>query len=274
MFSLDYLNAQPVVIRDWQKLQIILVGCGGTGSWLAPALARLARSLVDGGKNVDLVLVDPDKVELKNIYRQNFAQHEVGLNKAQCLAIRYGTAWGVEIQAIASPFNNLFVDLPVNQSTLCVIIGCVDNAAARREIAEALSYNDSSLLPSVWWLDCGNHEVSGQVLIGSSNAAPWFDEALGWCKNLPSPALQHPELLQAKIEEIAELSCAEIQQRNAQSLTVNQQVAAIAADYVVRLLSRSLNRFATYFDLASGTMRSLYVTPEAIARKVGEIANL
>ncbi len=76
-----------------------------------------------------------------------------------------------------------------------------------------------------------------------------------FCINLPSPSLQHPELLQPLPEELASkrLSCAEIQARNQQNLFVNQQVAAIASEYLLALtLTGGLRRFATYFDGQSG----------------------
>jgi hypothetical protein len=50
-----------------------------------------------------------------------------------------------------------------------------------------------------------------------------------------------------------------------QSLAVNQMVASVATDYLLRLTSGGLKRFATYFDLESGSMRSRYITPEEIA---------
>jgi hypothetical protein len=54
--------------------------------------------------------------------------------------------------------------------------------------------------------------------------------------------------------------------RNAQSLIVNQMIAAIGADYLVQLvLSQSLISYATYFDLATMSMRSKFITPEALA---------
>ena len=37
-----YVNAVPVLLRDAEELRLYLVGCGGTGSWLTPDIARLA----------------------------------------------------------------------------------------------------------------------------------------------------------------------------------------------------------------------------------------
>ena len=63
--DLSYLEAVSVRLPEWNELQIVLVGCGGTGSWLAPHLARLVKVLQrqDQGKQVSLTFVDHDRVE-------------------------------------------------------------------------------------------------------------------------------------------------------------------------------------------------------------------
>ena len=101
--DLSFLEARPVVTRTWRSLSITLVGCGGTGSWLAPAIARIARVLLDAGepdRRVSVTFVDPDTVEQKNLARQNFCAAELGANKARALALRYGAAWGLDIKAV------------------------------------------------------------------------------------------------------------------------------------------------------------------------------
>lgn len=88
-----------------------------------------------------------------------------------------------------------------------------------------------------------------------------------FCTALPAPTVQHPELLVPlpEEEEGSTLSCEQLAMLNAQSLMVNQRVAAEAADYLLRLtLVRDLRRFATYFDLAGGSARSKYTVPQAI----------
>lgn len=275
--NLDYLQARPVVTRSWRTLEIVLVGCGGTGSWLAPSLARLTRVMRDAGKVVRLTLIDPDRVESANVPRQNFCAAEVGLPKATALALRYGTAWGIEIPAIVAHFNEKHLP-PVGGEALAVIVGCVDNAAARREIAEVVATRNGEAArysggpPAVWWLDCGNHKESGQVLLGSASSAEELKKAFEpatICRALPSPALQRPELLEALPDELPQavehLSCAQLALLSVQSLMVNQNIAAVAADYMLRLvMAGDLRKFATYIDLPSGATKSFYTTPEAV----------
>ena len=86
------------------------------------------------------------------------------------------------------------------------------------------------------------------------------------------PGQQHPELLSEQTgfevdESEAGLSCADLALRGAQGLAVNQQVAAIAGDYLLQMLVyNTLSRFQTYFDQGSGTMRSTPITPDNAQR--------
>jgi len=167
---------------------------------------------------------------------------------------------------------------------LGVIIGCVDNAAARRTIGETLdqashSYGEDGL-PRIWWLDCGNGTDTGQVLLGAARnvrqlqyAFPYLP-APGFCVNLPAPDLQHPELREAQAEQTSQqtreagLSCAEMLLTGDQSPSINAMVANIAATYLWRLFtdSKGLTTFATYCNLEVLSARSRYITPDHIAQ--------
>lgn len=280
--DLSYLHAVPILIGEFRSLNLYLIGCGGSGSWLAPSVVRIARVLRDQRRvDVNLTFVDPDVVETANVFRQHFCDAEVGQPKAATLAARYGVAWGIEIQAITARFDRTMLShrYGAYQDSLTVLIGCVDNAAARKSIAEALDYANygAEQRPSAWWLDCGNSWASGQVLLGATTRPNLLARAFDLptvCSVLPAPSLQHPELLQPRPEELGDsrLSCEEMLARNAQSLTVNQMIAAIAADYLTGLLlGQDLCSFATYFDLASKTVRTKYITPEAVAAAVDAI---
>jgi PRTRC genetic system ThiF family protein len=278
------LNARHIVLSAYQQIEIYLVGCGGTGSWLAPSLCRIARYLTQRGKNTTLIFIDRDIVEEKNVLRQNFCDAEVGLNKAQTLALRYSLSWGIDIEALPNSFNPEIIarDYYQREQKLKIIIGCVDNANARQSIARALSQYQSwhtrDVATELWWLDCGNHSHSGQVLIGShlsTELDTYQFHHLG-CTKLPAPCLQHPELLEPKLEELSEtnISCAELDLLNTQSLTINQRMAAEAASYLVQLITGKLNRLATYLDLNSGFTTSTFITEEAISKIITKASAL
>ena len=137
-----------------------------------------------------------------------------------------------------------------------------DRGSARRSIDKVIGRNS-------WWLDCGNHKSSGQVLLGSGAERPKNPFSLpGYCSWLPSPALQRPELLYdepASPESTANLSCADLALLDSQSLSINQRIAAEAGDFLVRMLvTRDLQRMAAFIDLAAGSARSVYITEENI----------
>lgn len=97
-----------------------IIGCGGIAVNLAPALSRI----------MDVVLVDGDKYEPKNVTRQFPALHSTE-NKAKVLASMIGENTLMEVECI-----ELFVKdgQIVNEDAwkgVDLIIGCVDNNASR-----------------------------------------------------------------------------------------------------------------------------------------------
>lgn len=162
----DLVEAAPVILRPHEQIHFWVVGCGGTGSFLVQLIARIARSLTHAGKSARITLVDPDHVEPANVTRQCFCEAEIERNKAQTLTARYSLAWNLTIEAIPEPFQGHWV--AGNYDPLTILLGCVDRAAGRRSLAEALDYNRYSNAPRVWWIDAGNGDRFGQVLVGSS----------------------------------------------------------------------------------------------------------
>lgn len=252
-----------------KHLEIYIVGCGGTGSFVALHVARLAYHMRDraDAPQIDILLIDPDKVELKNIGRQNFCPAEIGQHKAYTLMLRYNAAFGLPIQAICAPLDD--VDMHITHKA--IMIGCVDNGKARREMHSLIARYGKAKdeAPRLFWLDAGNHDNAGQVLLGNEIASAPKISPLGYCSHLPSPGCQCPELLdtEPQIDTPAGESCAELAMRDAQSLMVNQACAGWIGVYLSRMLiSRDLDIMATYFDLGTGSARSEPITgtpPEA-----------
>lgn len=267
MLDLSHVRASTLLMPETEAWRFVLIGCGGTGSWLAPSIARIGCELRDQGKQVEIVFADPDTVEEGNIPRQNFCRAELGENKARALAGRYTAAWGIEIDILPVRFE---AEGPWRRgwyNGTTVLVGCVDNAAGRRAIASMLSAREGRF----WWLDCGNADESGQVLFGNIvDPKKWAQQeapSRKICAALPAPSLTAPDLLVARPEETLgrRRSCAEAAAANFQSLAVNQTVAAIATDYLLRITGGGLRRFGTWFDLAAGSMRSRYNTEEEFA---------
>lgn len=237
---------------------LVLAGCGGTGSFLALHLARLAyHARETRGLDVQVTLVDPDHVEPGNLGRQNFCPAELGRPKALALMARYNRAFGLAWSAFVGRFDP---EMAPHRGCFNLVIGCVDNAAARVDLQRAVGRSGGSQ----WWLDCGNHEHAGQVLLGNRVDLKTPEiSPLGFCAGLPAPSIQHPELLQPPpILEVDAPApgCTELLAAGAQSLMINQAIAGLAAAYIARLILGRLDIYASYIDLATGSMRSLPIT--------------
>lgn len=264
MIDLAYHNSAIVLPKEYRRLRIVQIGAGGTGSFAAPAIARLLFELRKSGKECDFTIIDPDTVERGNIPRSNFCFAEVGRPKAQCLAERISSAWAMEVSFAIDEFDAAKHLKQTRYNDLTVLAGCVDNYLARRSIHDALAaLNDPratfSEAPDAWWIDSGNGRDSGQVVIGSetdgdgSLLAEYFPSAK-ICRRLPAPSIVHPELLEPEEPRAASpISCPARTRLGEQSLNINQACAIELAEFLSQfLLTSNLRRSAAYFDLASG----------------------
>ena len=69
-------------------IKIFIFGCGGTGSWFIPKFFKILNNMKNHN-SIEIILVDGDIVEKRNIKRQNFVEKDVGFNKAMILNNRY-----------------------------------------------------------------------------------------------------------------------------------------------------------------------------------------
>lgn len=244
---------------------IAVVGCGGTGGFVAEGVCRLL-----GDQQAVVALIDHDRVEPHNLRRQAFYQSDVGKFKAQVLAERLARNFGREIGYSVYPY-----DIKVHQGIFHyggegVVLGCVDNPAARLTIAESLWQLRGSRR-AAWWIDAGNGEHSGQVLIGNTGDLDSLKHSFREeeiCTNLPLPSLQQPALL-APVPEAMGMDCAEAVEAGGQSPTINQAMAALVLECLSRLMAGTLSWMGAYLDLEAGTLRTVPVEPRMVARITG-----
>jgi len=227
---------------------IALVGCGGTGGFAAEGLCRLLLAY----RPLHLILIDGDRVEERNLGRQNFYPEDLGRFKSQALAERLTRKYRHAIAYTISPFGGV-------PHSCALVVGCVDNAPARAAIAGAMN-------ASGWWIDAGNGHEFGQVLIGNATGKglEGFFEGER-CHALPLPTLVRAELLAPAPRP----SCAEAQALGEQGPTINQFMAALVVEMVRRLLEGRLSWWQVYLDLEVGSLRTVAPTPEAVARLTG-----
>ena len=262
--SLDFTPTYRALLGGTERMELTLVGTGGTGSALADALARILYHARQKGKDVSLTLIDPDTVEEKNIGRQRFCQAEVGWHKSTALALRLNAAFGLDIRAITKPFAlDMVIQGYSSRTTKKLVIGCVDDYRPRQALAEVVERGNGH----IWWLDVGNAYHNGNVYIGNHTYANQLrvDEALRLCNGLPSPAVQDPALCLPDPFTVVPLSCADLTLREEQSLMINTMMAAIAANYCYQwVIQKEITSMSTAVTLNPPTMTSQWITREAL----------
>ena len=97
---------------------IYICGAGGVGSWLTPALCLLV------GDPSNIIVVDGDNLEQKNLNRQLFTNEDIGRFKAECLAEKY------DCQCINRYFASGMLEIDRGDWIMC----CVDNNLGRKEV--------------------------------------------------------------------------------------------------------------------------------------------
>jgi PRTRC genetic system ThiF family protein len=252
---------------------ILIVGCGGTGAYVAGHLARLVsvlnRTPDAPYQGFSLVLADGDKVEPKNLERQHFVHGDLDLNKAEVLAARYAGAFGIEIRVIASYLEGIRSIADIEPD---MVIGCVDNNASRRVIHGWASYN-LDYNRDRFWIDSGNEENSGQVVCGfvpppyadhSSNDSEYGDGLF----SLPMVTEVYPGILETGQDEkfASQMSCAELAQAAPQNMMANITAATIVLNFAQKIMrGRALRAHGTVFSV-DNSFRTLLNTPENLGK--------
>lgn len=229
-----------------------VVGCGGTGGFVSEGLCRLLPP------HASLVLVDHDRVEERNLNRQGFLREDLGQFKSEALARRLARSHGRPIAYSTLPIAAVEIQLPG------LVIGCVDNGPARKDIAAGHRLFNPFYGYVSWWVDAGNGENYGQVLIGNAAEGAAFDPEKGICRALPLPTIQRPELLAQAPPRGGD--CAQIAE---QGPTINQTMAALVVEVVRRLIEGICPWMQLYLDMEAGTLHPVLATPEAVEKIVG-----
>ena len=242
------------------SINVIIVGVGGTGGFVAESVCRLLT-----GADAAITLIDHDTVEPHNLLRQNFYAGDVGQFKAEVLAHRLARNYDRPIRYSTQPWGapQLGDYKTPRIYYKSIVIGCVDNAAARLSIQYAVNRSSPA-----WWIDTGNGRDWGQVLVGNTSQPDQmrcaFQDAV--VKRLPDPLTQRPDLLTTVPEEPPDIDCAAALDLTDQDPTINQFMATLATHTLQRILTATCNYMALYVDLERGAVTPHYATPESAAR--------
>ena len=214
-------------LAKYRPVNIVIIGAGGTGGYVIPHLYRIAQA---SGRKCRVVICDGDIVEEKNLVRQNFAECDIGENKAAVMAERYSDVFGIETEYVSEYIENeeqLAELLEVkydywSPKPASILIGAVDNNRSR-----IMCHNVFNKMKDLIYIDSGNGEFTGQVVCGVKANGRVISKPVGRV---------YPDILQDEEKFPSELSCAERSVSAPQSIAANIFASTAVASMLYNLL--------------------------------------
>lgn len=240
-------------------VRVAVVGAGGSGSHTINALVQMHLALVALGHRhgFDVTVIDDDTVSESNVGRQAFVSSDIGQPKARVLVNRlnaaFGLAWRAKVERVAVGEIDRLTD---------IVIGCVDNRAARHAILN--SFSNGTL-----WLDLGNGVNDGQVVLGEIGVER---SVLGLGNQvrprLPTVADLFPEIVDPALDPLDDQpSCSMAEALEKQGLFVNRAMALHGLNLLWTLFrSGSIAHHGVFVNLATGRSAPLTIDPATWAR--------
>jgi PRTRC genetic system ThiF family protein len=234
-----------------RPIRVLLLGAGGTGGEVLDGLCRLHHGLIGTGHphGLHVTVMDGDTVSPSNIGRQRFSPADVGQPKATLLVHRINMFYGLNWEAV--PF---YFDAEEPDYHRCdLLMTCVDKATVRVAIGsrESASWDTPAL-----WMDFGNGERTGQVVLGH------LQHGAEAGLRLPNVFDLYPEL--SDVDDNDAPSCSLEAAIRSQDLFINRQVADVGLSLLWDLLRKGqLERHGGFVDLAQGTVTPLLINSES-----------
>ena len=207
------------IINPVHPVSVILIGCGGTGSHMLTQLARINAALwALDHPGLFVTAYDDDIIEPHNVGRQMFSPAQPGQNKAIELVTIINRYYGLNWEGVAERWDGFQAN---------IIITAVDTIKSRKEVLRLWKDPDMENVHTTYremrkpfyWLDIGNSQHTGQIVLAGKNKA------------LKSIFDLHPELLKQK-DKKAEPTCSMQESLQHQDLFIN----SILAQYAGHLL--------------------------------------
>ena len=226
------------IIKD-KPYAIFVLGAGGTGSWYCSFLDKMSLGN-------DIVVMDGDVVEPKNILRQNFKRRDVTANKAEVVAKSNGMSFVHGYITDTSIFHEILQEFP--EGTIPMLIGCLDNNASRKIAHDFMNEVDEAV-----WIDGGNAERHGQAYI-------CIRENGQFVKGFESPIDIEPAFQNFEGDERRpdQISCAEHSESAPQNVTAN----VTSANLLFNITALFLTGGALVTNKYVFDTRMIFVKPE------------
>ena len=238
-----------MAIKDLNK--IVVIGCGGIGSQLSVVLMRYLNSVKDLGQIKKIVLVDGDKLERKNLSRQEFKEKHIADNKAQALSEFYSDKYKeLDISFIDKYIDNININGIITDNSV-VFLG-VDNNKTRNLV------NTYCLgLKNVLLLSGGNDLTDGNIQV--------VLKVDGMLKT-KSMEENHKDILEPTDKLPSEMSCQELFDNGTpQVIFANVFASTLMLNAFWQVLNNGIIDYSeVWFDIKSNRARPVNLENKAI----------
>lgn len=174
--------------------KVVVVGVGGTGSYLLPQLIRYLNSRKE---DIEVTICDGDKYDEGNMNRQEFAHSMLNRNKAEVQTEIYMRKFkDMTIFCVPDYLGEANIKEVIKDGS--IVFCCVDNHFCRNLISK-----HCQALKNVLLISGGNEEFDG-------NVQSFFRVNE---KNMNDPIeVRHPEIEKTKDGNRSEMSCEQLAQ--------------------------------------------------------------
>lgn len=242
----------PKSFYQEDPIRITVVGCGGNGVNIVNSLPAMHLSMLALGHPAGLAVdvYDDDIVTEANMGRQLYSPSDIGSSKAAVTVGRINSYYGVEWEAKCERFKHSHSD---------IIFGCVDSPESRRAIRHALHKHQI-------WIDLGNGQRSGQVIMGTHKE---YDEQYRKDGEKPEPLPTVMDLFPDMAESKAtnEPSCSLAGALTRQDLFINRAVSTAALNLFWQLWRHTeVDSHGAFVNLETGITTPLMIDPKVWLR--------
>ena len=248
----------PYLLNPGHKVTIDLAGIGGTGSQVLTGLARMNEALSGlGHPGLHVRAWDADNVSSSNMGRQLFSPADLGQNKASVLITRVNRYFGYDWQARHENYTG--------KETSNIVITCVDTVKARLNIHSKIYFSAhrksiADTNEAYYWLDLGNLQKTGQVVLGSLRSIPQPKSEHKRKLVLPTVVEKFPQIKRIKDENQGP-SCSLAEALEKQDLFINSTLAQYGCNLLWKLLREGMIKYHGCFV----NMETMSVNPIKVA---------
>ncbi|HTO16534.1 MAG TPA: PRTRC system ThiF family protein [Edaphocola sp.] len=240
------------LLNPTNPIAVNLIGSGGTGSKVLTALMEMNHSLIAlGHAGLQIRLWDDDIITDANLGRQRFAECETGLYKSVALINRVNRFSGTHWKAETVKFEKDGLGKLPEHAQATIYMTCVDKVQARFGVAEILkeisnrrNYRDTPK----YWLDFGNSQYTGQVLLSTIGAIKQPDsEKYETVASLPFVTDEFGELLKQSEQEDDTPSCSLAEALEKQDLFINSSITQMGSSLLWSLFRNGMTEYRGFF---------------------------